>query len=92
VLTRLPIVTVRQFTLADDIAATLSRHGVRIESHTLQSSRGSVKEELKTQVLDTGADIIVMGCYGHSRFREMIMGGVSREMLKDTSVPLLLSS
>ena len=83
---------VRQFTLADDIAATLSRHGVRTESHTFQSSRGSVKEELKVQVVDTGADMIVMGCYGHSRLREMIMGGVSREMLKDTSVPLLLSS
>jgi nucleotide-binding universal stress UspA family protein len=33
-----------------------------------------------------------MGCYGHSRVREMILGGVSRQMLKDTSIPLLLSS
>jgi nucleotide-binding universal stress UspA family protein len=83
---------IRQFTLGDDIAATLSRHGVRAESHTFQSSRGSVKEELRAQMLDTGADVIVMGCYGHSRVREMILGGVSREMLKDASIPLLLSS
>lgn len=83
---------VRQFTPADDICVTLSRLGVRIEAQAFASSRGSVKEELKTQVLDFGADLTVMGCYGHSRFRERILGGVSRSMLQQMPGPLLLSN
>ena len=83
---------VRQFTPADDICTTLSRHGISAESHTFQSSRRSVKEELRAQMLDTGADMVVMGCYGHSRFRQMILGGVSREMLEEIPFPLLLSN
>ena len=58
----------------------------------MASTRGSVMEELKTQTLDFGADLTVMGCYGHSRFRERILGGVSRGMLKDMPGPLLLAN
>jgi nucleotide-binding universal stress UspA family protein len=83
---------VRQFTPGDEIAATLSRHGIRAECATFQSVSGSVKEELQRQVLDIGADMVVMGCYGHSRFREMILGGVSRDMLRNIPFPLLLAS
>ena len=83
---------VRQFTPGDDIAATLSRHGVKVETQTFRATRGSVKEELKVQALDFGADLGVMGCYGHSRFREQILGGVSRSMLRDIPFPLLLSN
>jgi nucleotide-binding universal stress UspA family protein len=83
---------VRQFTPADDICVTLSRHGIAVEAQSLASTRGSVKEELKAQALDFGADLTVMGCYGHSRFRERILGGVSRSMLKDIPGPLLLSN
>ena len=83
---------VRQFTPADDICATLSRHGVKVEVQSFRSTRGSVKEELAVQALEFGADITVMGCYGHSRFRERILGGVSRDMLKDMPGPLLLAN
>ena len=37
------------------------------------------------------ADLIVMGLYGHSRLREFVLGGVSRDMLDDSPIPLLLS-
>lgn len=83
---------VRQFTPGDDIAATLSRHGVRVETSTFRSTRANMREELKAQALDFGADLVVMGCYGHSRFRERILGGVSRSMLKDIPFPLLLAN
>ena len=83
---------IRQFTPGDDIAATLSRHGIPAESHAFRGRAGSVRAELETQALDTDADLIVMGCYGHSRFREMILGGVSRSMLKSAPYPLLLSN
>lgn len=83
---------VRQFTLGDDIAATLTRHGIRVETQTAQSARGSVQQELLQQALDFGADLIVMGCYGHSRFRELILGGVTRDMLRGGPLPVLMSS
>lgn len=83
---------VRSFTPADDIAATLSRHGLSVDTSTFASSRGSVLEELKVQLLDTGSDLCVMGCYGHSRFREIILGGVSRDILKELPFPVLFSN
>lgn len=83
---------VRQFTPGDDIAATLSRHGVSAESVTFQSSRQSVKDELRAQMLDTGADMVVMGCYGHSRFRQLVLGGVTRDILNEVPFPVLLAS
>jgi nucleotide-binding universal stress UspA family protein len=83
---------VRQFTPGDDIAATLSRHGVHAEVSCFKSMRATVRDELKAQALDFGADLLIMGCYGHSRFRERILGGVSRSMLKDIPFPLLLAN
>lgn len=83
---------VRQFTPGDDVAATLSRHGVHAETSGFKRARATIRDELKAQALDFGADLLVMGCYGHSRFRERILGGVSRSMLKDMPFPLLLSN
>jgi nucleotide-binding universal stress UspA family protein len=83
---------VRQFTPGDDIAATLSRHGARVETTTVRGTHGSIRDELKAQALDFGADLTVMGCYGHSRIRERILGGVSRSMLRDIPFPLLLAN
>jgi nucleotide-binding universal stress UspA family protein len=83
---------VRQFTPGDDLAATLSRHGIAVETASFRSTHASVQEELSAQAADFGATLTVMGCYGHSRFREQILGGVSRSMLKDITAPLLLSN
>ncbi len=83
---------VRQFTPGDEIAATLSRHKIPVEAHSFESARRSVAEELHAQMLEFGADLLVMGCYGHSRFRERILGGVSREMLRAIQFPLLLAN
>lgn len=83
---------IRQFTPADEIAVALSRHGASVESCSLESSRRSVSEELQAQALDFGADLLVMGCYGHARMRERILGGVSRDMLQEVPIPLLLAN
>jgi nucleotide-binding universal stress UspA family protein len=40
---------------------------------------------------DTGADLLVMGAYGHSRLREFILGGVTRSLLREMTIPVLLS-
>lgn len=83
---------VRQFTPGDDMAATLARHEIPVETSVFASRRSSVREELTGQARDFGADLLVMGCYGHSRFRERILGGVSRSLLSDIPLPLLLAN
>lgn len=83
---------VRQFTPGDDIAASLSRHGVAVETVSVKSTHGSVRDELTAQATDLGATLLVMGCYGHSRFRERVLGGVSRGMLQEVPLPLFLSN
>jgi nucleotide-binding universal stress UspA family protein len=48
-------------------------------------------EHLLSRLCDLGADLLVMGAYGHARVRELILGGVTRTMLEEMTVPLFLS-
>jgi nucleotide-binding universal stress UspA family protein len=41
--------------------------------------------------LDLGVELLVMGCYGHSRLRERVLGGVTREILETMTVPVVMS-
>jgi nucleotide-binding universal stress UspA family protein len=50
----------------------------------------SPSNALLSQAADLGCDLIVMGAYGHSRLREMILGGVTRDMLRRMTVPVLM--
>jgi len=51
----------------------------------------AVGSAILSRAADFSADLIVMGCYGHSRFRELVMGGASREILRHMTVPVLMS-
>ena len=51
----------------------------------------SVGDELLSRVSDLGCDLIVMGAYGRSRFREMVFGGATRHLLNHMTVPVLMS-
>jgi nucleotide-binding universal stress UspA family protein len=51
----------------------------------------AIGEMLLSRAADFGADLIVMGGYGHSRLRELVLGGVTRTLLKTMTVPVLLS-
>lgn len=74
-----------------DLSQFLARHGVRVEIDILSKSLPRVAEMLIRQVNDTDSDMIVMGAYGHSRFREAIFGGATRFMLENTPVPVLMA-
>lgn len=50
-----------------------------------------VGNTLLSRAADYGSDLIVMGGYGHSKFREMLLGGVTRSMLEQMTVPVLMS-
>lgn len=70
--------------------AHLARHMVYAELRRLVSGI-PITETLLSHAADVGADLIVMGAYGHSRVREAILGGASRNMLRSMTVPVLMS-
>ena len=73
-----------------DIALFLARHGIKVEVTSAQSA-GDEGEALLTFATDKGADLIVMGAYGHSRFREFLLGGMSRTVLASSPIALWMS-
>ncbi len=74
-----------------DIALFLSRHGVRAEVMPTPSGGIDVGNVILSRAFDQGADLIVMGAYGHARIREMVLGGVTRTLLESMTVPVLMS-
>jgi nucleotide-binding universal stress UspA family protein len=69
----------------------LVRHGVKAEVSVLAKSLPKVSEVIARHITDTNADLLVMGAYGHSRFREAILGGATRAMLEKAEVPVLMA-
>lgn len=69
----------------------LTRHGVRAEIAVLARTLPTIAEVLNRRAAETGADLIVMGAYGKSRFREAILGGATRNMLQGAALPVLMA-
>jgi nucleotide-binding universal stress UspA family protein len=75
-----------------DIAEHLSRHTLDVSAaRTVVSDGLSPADALLDYAADMQADLLIVGGYGHSRTREMIMGGVTRDLLRHMTVPLLMS-
>lgn len=68
----------------------LASHGVRAKLERVPSEIG-VADALLSRAADGGHDLVVMGGYGHSRFREALLGGATRSMLKQMTVAVLMS-
>lgn len=66
----------------------LARHGVRAELSVLARTEPRVSETLVRHAVEKGSDMMVMGAYGHSRFREAILGGATRELFEIAPLPL----
>ncbi len=73
------------------IEAHLRRHGVTVSVHRYGSSTPDLGDHLLSVAADLSADLLVMGCYGHSRAREWALGGVSRTVLRTMTIPVLMS-
>ena len=69
----------------------LARHGVAANVKRIAKGDIAVQDAILDYVADSGADLIVMGGYGHSRLREFILGGVTRGILAAMTVPVLMS-
>lgn len=74
-----------------DIAHHLARHGVKVELKRIVTAETDVASTILSHAADSSADFLVMGGYGHSRLREFILGGVTREILASMTVPVLMS-
>ena len=74
-----------------DIARHLARHGAHVEVRRLSSGGKNVGHLLLSQAAAFGADLLVMGAYGHSHLREWMFGGVTRTVLYEAGVPVLMS-
>lgn len=74
-----------------DIRAHLSRHAIQSEIMEINGSDRDAGSLLLLAAADMGADLIVMGAYGHSRFQELVLGGATRHMIYHSNVPVLMS-
>jgi nucleotide-binding universal stress UspA family protein len=74
-----------------DISLHLARHGVRAETAQTVASDIDVGDVILSRAADLGADLIVIGAYGHSRVRESLLGGVTRHLLRHMTIPVLMS-
>ena len=79
--------------LAEDLVAHLGRHGLHAKTQVIRHDLAAlaVSDTILTQVSELDADLLVMGAYSHSRFREIILGGVTRDILRDMNVPVLMA-
>lgn len=73
------------------LAGMLSRHGVRADVSVLAKTMPRISDVLARHCEDRDAGLLVMGAYGHSRLREAIMGGATRNMLELADIPVLMA-
>ena len=69
----------------------IARHGAHVEIDVLSRTMPRISDVMRRHATDISADLIVMGAYGHSRFREAILGGATRNMLETCEVPVFMA-
>jgi len=74
-----------------EIATVLARHEVEVLVEAIPTGGLAAGEALLSHASDIGADMLVMGAYGHSRLREFVFGGATRTILESMTVPVLMS-
>ncbi|MDQ7976856.1 universal stress protein [Paraburkholderia sp. SARCC-3016] len=76
-----------------DIALTLARHDAVVDVLELEAPTGArAGDALLSCAHDRGCDLLVMGAYGHARWQEAVMGGVTRTVLRSMTMPVLMST
>lgn len=76
---------------AGDLVAYLAHHDVRAVHEALTAEHATTGATLLSYAARTQTDLLVMGAYGHSRLREMILGGATRDVLAATTLPVLMA-
>jgi nucleotide-binding universal stress UspA family protein len=73
------------------IAEHLARHKLKVDVKAIVAPDSDAANVILSQAADSGTDLIVMGGYGHTRFREFVLGGATRGILEAMTVPVLMS-
>ncbi len=76
---------------AEALVAYLAKHNVKATAQIVELHGKSVGQALLEQAQQMNCDLLVMGAYGHSRIREMILGGATREVLAHSILPVLMA-
>jgi nucleotide-binding universal stress UspA family protein len=74
-----------------DMGQHLARHGLKVDVNRMTGGHIDVADALLSHAADQGADFMVMGGYGHSRWREFVLGGVTRSIFQSMTIPALMS-
>jgi nucleotide-binding universal stress UspA family protein len=74
-----------------DISLHLARHGITAEAQSIAVTDIGIADILLSRAADKGIDLFVMGAYGHSRWRELVLGGVTAHMLEHMTMPVLMA-
>jgi len=75
----------------EELAKNLARHGIDVVLDKVDAKGDTIGAVLESWTSSQGADMLVMGAYGHSRLREFVLGGATRSMLSKPTLPILLS-
>jgi nucleotide-binding universal stress UspA family protein len=75
---------------AERLARSLREEGIAADAHSFSPGTQSVTETLLNAAREKGADLLVMGAYSHSRVRELVFGGFTRDVLKSCDMPVLM--
>jgi nucleotide-binding universal stress UspA family protein len=73
-----------------ELSQMLARHGVKPEISVIAQTMPKTSAVIARHCEDQEADLLVMGAYGHSRFREALLGGATRDMLETCAIPVLM--
>jgi nucleotide-binding universal stress UspA family protein len=76
---------------APELAAYLALHGINADIVMFPSIRNSVGAGLMEASRQFGCDLLSMGAYSHSRLRQLILGGVTRHVLENATIPVMMT-
>jgi nucleotide-binding universal stress UspA family protein len=74
-----------------DVAAWLSHHGCNVTVSQYPNGKLSVEKCIQDRAKEFGADLVVMGAYGHARMVQAVLGGTTRSMIEQTDLPVFLA-
>lgn len=83
--------TIEEAEISSDIATFLARHDLNVTLNVIAKTTPTIAAIIRNHATDIGADLIVMGGYGHSPLRELFFGGPTRDMLQECKIPVLMA-
>ena len=75
---------------ANELVEYLKLHGINAKNVNVERAKYSIGETLLEKAVELGSDLILTGAYTHSKMRQMVLGSVTKYMLKNTTIPIMM--